>query len=230
MNRGRQNLLWILPLVLLIASFVRPRFSLGSERLDDLVDAAGFALVLIGVGLRVCARGWKYENARRQGLVMDGLYGYVRHPLYAASFLIGVGVCVILGVPTFALAYLAFFWASHLRVIRHEEAKLARRFSETFAEYRQRVPAMIPGLDRLRSRAPIRPRALLASIRREADCVCGWTIASIGLMIWQDLAAPGAAPSIGMETAVLIGVAGLLAVAWIGLRAGMTGDAKPAAG
>jgi protein-S-isoprenylcysteine O-methyltransferase Ste14 len=219
MKRSRQNLLWILPLVVLMATLIRPRFSLGSERLDDFVDAVGLALVVLGIVLRVCARGWKYENGS-QGLVTDGLYGYVRHPLYAASFLIGLGICVIIGVPAFLLAYLLFFWGSHLRVIQREEEKLARRWTQAYADYRKRVPALLPAIGRLRKRARIRPRAVLASIRREADAVCGWILASVGLEIWQDLSAPGASAAIELEIRVLFGVALLLVVAWGVLRTG----------
>jgi protein-S-isoprenylcysteine O-methyltransferase Ste14 len=227
MKRSRQNLLWILPLVALVVTVARPRFSLGSERLDDLVDAVGLVLVLLGVALRVCARGWKYENGR-QGLVTDGLYGYVRHPLYAASFLIGIGICTIIGAPAFALAYLVFFWASHLPVIRHEEAKLARRWSAVYAEYQQRVPALIPALGRLRERAPIRPRTLAQSIRREADAVCGWTLASAGLIVWQDLRASDTRHAFSLEVQVLLLISLLIAVTWLCLRSGrLLGSQRP---
>jgi protein-S-isoprenylcysteine O-methyltransferase Ste14 len=217
MKRSRQNLLWILPLVVLLATLAHPRFTFGSEGRDDIVDALGLALVLLGLALRVCARGWKYENGSR-GLVTDGLYGYVRHPLYGASFLIGLGVCVIIGVPVFTLAFLAVFWASHLPVIRREEAKLARRWSEVYADYRRRVPALVPALDRLRERRPIRPRALAQSIRREADCLCGWTLACACLEVWQDVAAPGARHTVTLEVGVLIAASLLLAIAWVFLR------------
>lgn len=219
MKRSKQNLLWILPLVLLFATLIPLRFTFGDENLDDVVDVLGFGLVLFGVWLRVCARGWKYEQGR-QGLVTDGLYGYVRHPLYAASFLIGMGICVIIGVPAFALAFVLFFWASHLPVIRAEEEKLARRWPEIYADYKGRVPALLPALGRLRDRAPIRPRALARSIRREADAVCGWTLASAALHAWQDRVASVSHHADTPEIRVLIGVSILLGIAWILLRSG----------
>jgi protein-S-isoprenylcysteine O-methyltransferase Ste14 len=219
MKRSRQNLLWILPLVLLFATFVPLRFTFGDENLDDVVDALGFGLVLIGVGLRVCARGWKYEQGQ-QGLVTDGLYGYVRHPLYAASFLIGLGICVMIGVPAFALAFVLFFWASHLPVMRREEEKLARRWPEIYTEYRSRVPALVPAIGRLRDRAAIRPRALAQSIRREADSVCGWSLASAALHAWQDTVVPVSRHVDTPEVRVLIGVSLLLGIAWALLRSG----------
>jgi protein-S-isoprenylcysteine O-methyltransferase Ste14 len=228
MKRSRQNLLWIVPLLVLVAAFAQPRFTFGSEYRDDFVDAVGFALVLAGVSLRVCARGWKYERGS-EGLVTDGLYGYVRHPLYAASFLIGLGICAIIGAPFFTLAYLLLFWASHLPVIRREEAKLARRWAQRHAAYRERVPALVPAPRRLRERSPIRPRGLLAAVRREADAACGWSLACAVLVVWQDLAAPAGPARLTPEVLALLLASAVLVVAWIALRVqGLDGGSAPA--
>lgn len=223
MKRHLQNVLWIAPLALLLLILVHPRYTLGSERVDDIVDALGLLLVVLGAWMRVCARGWKFEHGRR-GLVTDGLYGYVRHPLYVASFLIGLGLCIIIGLPWFLLTYLVCFLIGHLPAIRREEAYLARRWPGPHAAYRRHVPLLFPTVEQLRRRRPICPRQLLGALRREADTVCGWTAAGLGLEIWEDVTV-SPLQSHPLEVSVLAALIALLIVAWVWLKQPLRGVA-----
>ena len=73
-------------------------------------------------------------------LVTDGLHRFVRHPLY-------LGVIMILwggAVSDFGLA--TAVWGSLYLFIgaRHEERSLSALYGEAYAEYKRRVPALIP--------------------------------------------------------------------------------------
>jgi methanethiol S-methyltransferase len=76
-------------------------------------------------------------------LVTDGLYRYVRHPLYSAGLVIlwltPVMTCNLLALDIGLTVYIligAYF----------EERKLQREFGATYTEYKSRTPMLIPGL------------------------------------------------------------------------------------
>ena len=83
------------------------------------------------------------EDTSPPRLVTDGLYRYVRHPLYTAGlvfiWLLPIMTCNLLALNLGLTAYVfvgAYF----------EERKLLLDFGEAYAEYRKRTPMLIPGL------------------------------------------------------------------------------------
>ena len=96
-KRSVQNWIFLIPLLIVIAvrlltaAPLRPPYAvLSGPWANTLLNSLGLALVVAGLVLRVFARGWKVENSGGH-LVTSGLYAYIRHPLYVASFLIGLG-------------------------------------------------------------------------------------------------------------------------------------------
>jgi protein-S-isoprenylcysteine O-methyltransferase Ste14 len=80
-------------------------------------------------------------------LQVNGLHRFVRHPLYTGTFLFLLGllcffplwknlvaVCIIIGYTVYAS--------------RFEEAKLIRQFGQTYINYKNKVPAFLPGTRR----------------------------------------------------------------------------------
>lgn len=141
--RSRQNLALILPLLGLVAYRLATRPPSAPTWSETALDAAGVLLVVAGLWIRVLARQWKAEKAH-DGLVTDGLYGWVRHPLYVGSFLLGLGLVLILGDALLLGAFLLFFGVNHGLVLRREEQELETVFGEAYRAYRRRVPALIP--------------------------------------------------------------------------------------
>ena len=82
-------------------------------------------------------------GARRQSLVTTGIRAHVRHPVYLAHFCemlawsIGTGLIVCYALTGFAVVTGAV-------MIRMEDRELGQRFGVAYAEYRARVPAIIP--------------------------------------------------------------------------------------
>ena len=75
-----------------------------------------------------------------ESLQTKGLHLYVRHPLYSAVFLVLWGTAWT----PFGLAT-AIFGSGYLLIGTYfEERRLLARHGETFADYRNRVPAFIP--------------------------------------------------------------------------------------
>ena len=76
-------------------------------------------------------------------LLKDGIYGVIRHPRYASVILGTVGFALIvnhLGGYVVVAVSLLGLWP----VIVAEERELAGRFGPAYAQYRERVPALIP--------------------------------------------------------------------------------------
>jgi len=96
--------------------------------------------VLAFVGLRQLS-----EGQEKSGLVTNGLYRIVRHPLYTFSLLIlwltpslTVNIFVVYLALTIYLLIGALF----------EERKLLREFGQEYASYKSVTPMLIPGLSK----------------------------------------------------------------------------------
>ncbi|HEX8817615.1 MAG TPA: isoprenylcysteine carboxylmethyltransferase family protein [Terriglobales bacterium] len=78
-----------------------------------------------------------------QRLVTTGIRGRVRHPIYLAhlcemlGWSVGTGLAVCYGLTAFAVM-------SGAVMIRMEDEELEQRFGAEYAEYRKRVPAILP--------------------------------------------------------------------------------------
>ena len=75
-------------------------------------------------------------------LVKEGLYRYVRHPLYTA------GLVLIWLIPYLTWNLLALILGLTVYIVigaHYEERKLGREFGEAYAEYRRQTPMFVPG-------------------------------------------------------------------------------------
>jgi protein-S-isoprenylcysteine O-methyltransferase Ste14 len=77
-------------------------------------------------------------------LIGGGVFGVIRHPMYAATGSIIVGEALFFGQPILLLAAAAYVatTASLARLV--EEPRLARRFGASYDAYRRAVPGWIP--------------------------------------------------------------------------------------
>jgi protein-S-isoprenylcysteine O-methyltransferase Ste14 len=74
--------------------------------------------------------------------VSNGLYGYVRHPLYS------LGLVIIWLAPLMSWNVLGFNLGITLYIlvgIKFEERKLLAEFGQLYADYPRRVPMLLPG-------------------------------------------------------------------------------------
>jgi protein-S-isoprenylcysteine O-methyltransferase Ste14 len=192
-KRSVQNWIFLLPLLVVIGLRLAVLWSgrtptlLNSSGWNLLLNTAGLALAGWGLWLRVLARGWKYENSRGH-LVTTGLYAWIRHPLYVASFLIGLGLCLILGDLVVLAVYLPLFALVHGIVIRGEEQWLARQWGDNYRQYAARVPRFLPRPGGRHRRETVLPRHLTQAIAREADALCAWLCVAFLILGWESLA------------------------------------------
>jgi protein-S-isoprenylcysteine O-methyltransferase Ste14 len=144
--------LWVLAqLPLLAAALIVPVVagsapSLGQplSLLGLVLAGAGFLLTMAaatGLGSALTALPAPRNDA---SLHTDGLYGIVRHPIYAALLLAAAGWALAWSSLPGALVWLvlALFFD---RKSRHEEKMLVARYSE-YPAYAKRVRRFVPGL------------------------------------------------------------------------------------
>ena len=120
-------------LVLVFAWFSRP---------TPLSMAIGVPLSLAGLALRAWAAGCLAKNRQ---LATGGPYAYTRNPLYIGTLLVAAGLAVASRSIGLAALLAAVFLLVYLPVIQNEEQHLRQIFPE-YAEYAERVPALIPRL------------------------------------------------------------------------------------
>jgi protein-S-isoprenylcysteine O-methyltransferase Ste14 len=81
------------------------------------------------------------EDITPPRLVTDGLYLYVRHPLYSA----GLVFIWLLPIMTWNLLALNIGLTLYIIIGAYfEERKLLQEFGDAYAEYRQHTPMLIP--------------------------------------------------------------------------------------
>jgi protein-S-isoprenylcysteine O-methyltransferase Ste14 len=109
--------------------------------------ALGFTLVAAGAALRIWGTGYLVKTDE---LTVAGPYSHLRHPLYAGSLLIGLGLLVAAGHPVLTIGAplgLGFFFLYYLPYKeRRESARLAERHGAAFERYRGAVRPLWPRL------------------------------------------------------------------------------------
>ncbi len=118
----------------------------------DCVEVVSLGISFLGMLIRAVTightpAGTSGRNTAGQvaeSLNTTGIYSTVRHPLYLANFLIGLGLACFTLTWWFPLMYTLTFWLYYERIMLAEEAFLRSKFGEQFNVWVQRTPAFIP--------------------------------------------------------------------------------------
>ncbi|GAB4052839.1 methyltransferase family protein [Spirosoma litoris] len=121
----------------------------GSSLIGMLVIGVGFVVAVIALRGYDLAEfiGCPMTNSQtsQQELRQHGLLRYVRHPLYTGIILTLIGIWIT--QPTWSYLILLLVATLYIRIgIYFEERKLIVTFGNTYQQYRQRVPMLIPRL------------------------------------------------------------------------------------
>jgi protein-S-isoprenylcysteine O-methyltransferase Ste14 len=142
----------VFPLVfLLLVGATPPGLRFASRGWDRGLDLLGVTLALAGqvvrggvIGLAYIRRGGLDRRIHADSLVTAGLFAHSRNPLYLGNLL---GLCGFLLIHDSALAYLVgvpFFALAYLAMVVAEEDFLGRRFGQAYADYCRAVPRFLP--------------------------------------------------------------------------------------
>jgi protein-S-isoprenylcysteine O-methyltransferase Ste14 len=79
--------------------------------------------------------------------VIQGVYRYVRNPMYWGAFLILMGQWALFGVEWAGVIYIACFVVlTHVFVCLYEEPTLRKKFGDDYDDYWLNVPRWLPRL------------------------------------------------------------------------------------
>ena len=102
---------------------------------------AGCLVIVAGEALRIWASGHIHKMAE---VTRTGPYALCRHPLYLGHLFIAVGFCIT-GDSIAALAIiLVSFIVIYMPTWKNEERNLTAKFGETYRDYMQATPALLP--------------------------------------------------------------------------------------
>jgi protein-S-isoprenylcysteine O-methyltransferase Ste14 len=132
-------------IVLALHKFIFPYWT--QEPWDEFLDALGIAFILFGFIFRIAARGYKAEiSCEGKSLITDGPYGLMRNPMYFGTFLIGLGIILVLFMWWAFFVFLAIFALIYIFQVRKEEKTLFRRFGDEYKRYCEITPRYFPRL------------------------------------------------------------------------------------
>jgi len=136
---------FVLSLALLALAKVVARGLPGGELFDSAWPGrvAAFVFALGAVALAIYSASSLPPHRRGQGVCREGIYRWLRHPLYA-SFLLGS-----LGVALFMNHWIFLLWAALLHplwhwMVRYEEGLMLETFGEAYADYARRTGRFVP--------------------------------------------------------------------------------------
>lgn len=154
----------------------------------------GFALALIGEGLRIWAvrhAGGATRTTSGVGagavLITHGPFAYVRNPLYLGNFLLSLGLCLMswAWMPWMLFVFIALFGWQYWSIVSLEEEHLQQRFGQTYTEYLQNVPRFIPRLAPFRKQEA-QAMPLTRALKIEKNTLFSFiTVATAIILIWS---------------------------------------------
>ena len=139
-------LIWI-PHRILLSSEIIYRFDLGVYRYLGLVP------IVLGVIIYIlCSGSFVFVGKSTpifftptKNLIVNGLYRFVRNPLYIAGVLVLAGEAILFQSIGIFIYCLVMFGIFNIHVFM-EETLLAEKFGATYEQYRNSVPRWIPRL------------------------------------------------------------------------------------
>ena len=99
----------------------------------------GFIMIALGTRRFVAAGTNVPPNLPTTALVVDGIYGRTRNPLYFGSTLVYLGLSVAAGSLWAIVLSVPLLWVINVGVIAREEQYLERKFADAYRAYRARV-------------------------------------------------------------------------------------------
>jgi protein-S-isoprenylcysteine O-methyltransferase Ste14 len=151
--------------------------------LDEALDAAGWAVFLIGAALRLWAT--LYIGGRKDWtLVSQGPYSICRNPLYLGSCLMLLSFAFFLD-SVLILVVLAAVIFAYVATVRAEERMLRKTLGQEYERYCQRVPRFWPRPSQFHTPEAIEVR--VKGLRIECMRMARWLLIPLSMEIVSHL-------------------------------------------
>lgn len=150
----------------LFRAFAMAYLAISAYAITPWMDAARIALpdwsrwlggvvLCVGIGLfswahATIGRNWTAVLALSAGheMVTSGPYRHVRHPMYAAFFIIGLGFSQISANWLVGALYLGTLVPMYVLRVSAEEQMMARRFGDRYRQYMEATGRLLPRVGR----------------------------------------------------------------------------------
>jgi protein-S-isoprenylcysteine O-methyltransferase Ste14 len=130
-------------IIILVNDFVFPALIL---RFNPFTFLSGTILVILGATLCIIAAVQVHRAFDQGKLITEGVYAYVRNPVYAAwVLLIAPGSILVTGfLLLIVMPFIMYFLIRTLIV--EEDEYLEQKFGKEYLDYKKRVNSIIPKL------------------------------------------------------------------------------------
>jgi protein-S-isoprenylcysteine O-methyltransferase Ste14 len=150
----RWTMLWIIILILVITHFLFPQHSLHFLKITStaplFLQIIGVGLTVLGLIIAIIARktlsdNWSsdIEFKKNHKLITEGIYRYIRHPIYTGIICMGLGAIIVdqsIIVVLFYFCMAAFL----IYKMKKEETLLLKHFQKEYPAYMKKTKALIP--------------------------------------------------------------------------------------
>lgn len=123
-------------------------FNIGAFRYFGLVPivVGGIIYFWCSISFVFSGKGTPIHTMPPKKLVVKGLYRFVRNPMYLAGYLILAGEVLLFQSKGVFIYLLVMFGVFNFLVVGREEARLGKRFGESYKQYCKSVGRWIPRL------------------------------------------------------------------------------------
>jgi len=152
----------------------------------------GFLIALCGESFRLWGVSYAGSETRTTGsvggtfLVVSGPFGHLRNPLYLGNILLyfGIGVMSMALFPYLQILALLFFYVQYRIIIKEEETYLEKTFGDSYEQYRNSVPRLIPQIKTYKDVNVEQPKYNLnAGLKSERRSLQAFTTVTIILIL-----------------------------------------------
>jgi protein-S-isoprenylcysteine O-methyltransferase Ste14 len=142
-----------LPLSLLLFSQGFLTVEIGSYRFFGLFPIVLGAVIALWttLSLALVGKGTPAPFDPSKRLVTEGLFKYVRNPMYLGAVIVMVGEAVLTQSLVVLLLAVVMWMFFHVFVVYYEEPDLGKRFGQAYEEYIRTVPRWFPRIPKKRA-------------------------------------------------------------------------------
>lgn len=147
--------IWGVGIRLLVLTFLYGMFMLGVDRLifqvsnpawfpDGVLYPVLITLLVIGIPYLVLSGKKLTADFDGKSLITDGVFGYVRNPIYSAWILFIIPAVCLLSRSVLVMTTPVFAYLLFRTLVREEEMLLQKEFGEAYDSYRRQVNQIVP--------------------------------------------------------------------------------------